>query len=150
MSWESIIDVLGITQTCFGHHSDMFWASFWHVLGNIQTCFGHHSEMFWASSRHVLGIIQTCFGHHPDIIQICLRYFFDTFRLFFQKLKKYVCKIIIFPKIEKSAKRHQQYPTGGYPTRGGPGAASPQEHNYMPLPSGCQPQLRLTHSLNIV
>ena len=23
-------------------------------------------------------------------------------------------------------------PTGGYPTRGGPGAASPREHNYMP------------------
>ena len=42
----------------------MYWAPFRHVLGIIQTCIGHHSDMFWASFRHVLGINQTCFGHH--------------------------------------------------------------------------------------
>ena len=46
---------------------------------------------------------------------------------------------------KKSTKRHQQHPTGGYPTRGGPGAANPREHNYMPLPGGCQLQYRLAH-----
>ena len=113
---------------CFGHHSDMFWASFGHVLGIIRTCFGHHLGMFRASSGHVLGIIRRCFGHHPDTFRM---HFLILLTNFLKKWKTFFFQNFYFFKNlknhQKSTKRDQQYPTGAYPTRGGPGAASPQE-----------------------
>ena len=51
---------------------------------------------------------------------------------------------------EKSSKRPQQYPTGAYPTRGGPGAASPREHWRQPSCHGCYtPKCSLLESYSL-